>query len=540
MDVDAQLARRSRWRRFGRLCLIVAVIGIGLLLIERWRGQWALRSWKREMEAKGEVFDAERFWPAKSEAAVEFSNQLARAVAQLPFEFRVYGSRMSGMVHAGGGQARRGSQELLPLAAGEGGPTNSISWQQLDGAVEWAEPALASLRQLIKNPPQGVAFRVAEVLEHNSFPSFVPGRMAAYGLQTAAISDLHGGDLPRALEDLVALCELGKIYASDPSLVSCMMHVAIIGVSVPACWDALQADGWTDQQLAALQHACRDDTILPALARALEAERIGHGYELNWFRTHSRAEWLDRWQQVYNSFGPATAGQQPARPVRWWEWPLGRLVVKGGQVQPADSAQLWQIWIFRPTWRFAWADQEALEDLRRFQPDLEAFRQVRSKGSWVWLDQQLTANRKAYRRPLAAWRFYFKLPLADEFGQNGAAPPQVTQYPYQDFSRAWAIAFKNLTLREMVITAASIKRYQLRLGKLPGSLAALQPEFLERDPRDFMDGQSLRYRLNSDGSFTLYSVGADGRDDGGVIGSEQATEAPWGGRDWIWPRVMQN
>ena len=44
----------------------------------------------------------------------------------------------------------------------------------------------------------------------------------------------------------------------------------------------------------------------------------------------------------------------------------------------------------------------------------------------------------------------------------------------------------------------------------------LTPTFLTDMPRDFMDGQPLRYRRNEDGAFTLYSVGQNCLDDGGM------------------------
>ena len=67
------------------------------------------------------------------------------------------------------------------------------------------------------------------------------------------------------------------------------------------------------------------------------------------------------------------------------------------------------------------------------------------------------------------------------------------------------------------------------------------PEFLPALPRDLMAGQPLRYRLNPDGSFILYSVGEDGRDDGGDETREGPAgwrrNDPWGGRDCVWPQV---
>jgi hypothetical protein len=43
----------------------------------------------------------------------------------------------------------------------------------------------------------------------------------------------------------------------------------------------------------------------------------------------------------------------------------------------------------------------------------------------------------------------------------------------------------------------------------------LVQECVEFVPVDYVDGQPMRYRLNADGSFVLYSVGEDANDDGG-------------------------
>ena len=54
--------------------------------------------------------------------------------------------------------------------------------------------------------------------------------------------------------------------------------------------------------------------------------------------------------------------------------------------------------------------------------------------------------------------------------------------------------------------------------------------------------QPLRYRLNPDGTFALYSVGENLRDDGGDSVSESANDnrqapSPWNGKDWVWPII---
>jgi len=83
----------------------------------------------------------------------------------------------------------------------------------------------------------------------------------------------------------------------------------------------------------------------------------------------------------------------------------------------------------------------------------------------------------------------------------------------------------------------ALERYRLRYGQYPAALTALASEFLKAVPIDLMDAQPLKYRLNPDGTFDLYSAGEDGRDDGGDPTSSAATTQfdLWSGRDAVWP-----
>ena len=63
-------------------------------------------------------------------------------------------------------------------------------------------------------------------------------------------------------------------------------------------------------------------------------------------------------------------------------------------------------------------------------------------------------------------------------------------------------------------TAIAIERYRLAHDELPESLAALTPTYLKTVPIDPFDGQPLRWKKLPVG-YVVYSVGEDGRDDGG-------------------------
>jgi hypothetical protein len=88
----------------------------------------------------------------------------------------------------------------------------------------------------------------------------------------------------------------------------------------------------------------------------------------------------------------------------------------------------------------------------------------------------------------------------------------------------------------LTLAAIAVKRYQLRHGHRPPSLEALVPEFLTVVPYDYMSGKALGYRLGTDGNYVLYSVGEDGKDDGGdPTPSSGASSGLWSGRDAVWP-----
>ena len=80
------------------MLLLLVVVVFAALLVERWRGQWALRRWKHRMAAKGEIFEASRIWPQSSAPGLAFSNQLQGAIAQLPQGLNRYAGQISGIV----------------------------------------------------------------------------------------------------------------------------------------------------------------------------------------------------------------------------------------------------------------------------------------------------------------------------------------------------------------------------------------------------------------------------------------------------------
>lgn len=84
--------------------------------------------------------------------------------------------------------------------------------------------------------------------------------------------------------------------------------------------------------------------------------------------------------------------------------------------------------------------------------------------------------------------------------------------------------------------ACALERHRLANGHYPEGLDALVPRLLDRLPPDPVNDQPLKYRREAPDRFVLYSVGLDGKDDGGqpaTIRKEAGTARTETG-DWAW------
>lgn len=81
-------------------------------------------------------------------------------------------------------------------------------------------------------------------------------------------------------------------------------------------------------------------------------------------------------------------------------------------------------------------------------------------------------------------------------------------------------------LRSSVAVACAATRYRLDHGQYPATSDLLVPGYLEAMPVDPFDGQAMRIKKPPDGSLVIYSVGADGKDDGGVVDSPDSKTSP--------------
>jgi hypothetical protein len=177
----------------------------------------------------------------------------------------------------------------------------------------------------------------------------------------------------------------------------------------------------------------------------------------------------------------------------------------------------------------AWADQDELRALDRWQRTIERERVART-NYWIALSSRVGANHGSETTG-----------LANEANGNLNKYDRLRfMFSREPFSITDSMIRRVLSMQteqQMAVTALALHRYRLQTSKTAGDLAALVPEYLRTVPRDWMDGKPLRYRVLPEGGFIMYSVGEDGKDDGGdpIPSSKKEYRRLWDGRDAVWP-----
>ena len=309
-------------------------------------------------------------------------------------------------------------------------------------------------------------------------------------LVAAGVFELHDGNLDEAIENISLLASLARVRRDERLFIGRHRRIATGEMGLDITWEALQLQGWDDARLSQLQASWKMDSILPDIIFALETER---GFDVA-FYDKVRGSFAE-WQKVRRStLVKAQCGCE-------------------SEDLPGDVVRS----VYAALWRVAWMDQSEVALLKKYQSPLEALRKVVAGQAW----------HNVYHPPAGVdgLRYYL---LNGGFG-------------WAEMTVRTAMQFE--TRRQMTLTAIALKRFELRHGRLPADLRELVPGFLTGLPRDYMADQPLRYHLNADGTFTLYSVGENGHDDGGNPTRSRSPEflnpfvlQLWDGRDAVWPQ----
>jgi len=253
----------------------------------------------------------------------------------------------------------------------------------------------------------------------------------------------------------------------------------------------LQSTNWTEPQLASLQNAWESLELEKALESGIVGERAGGDEIWQVIRHESRSK-------VHN------------------------LLNFGGQTNTSFRT-LAQDYVLLPLYKLTSMDEDELFRLKVMQSYIDTARAVRAHQTWCEAKKYQDIGMAELNRVASA-------PFASRYWISMISIP--------NFTRANQSGVRGETEWQMTIAAIALKRFQLRDGQYPESLEALKPDFLSATPYDCFSGKELCYKRNPDGTFLLYSVGQDGKDDGGDA-TAVSKFGIWEGKDAVWPGAAE-
>ena len=480
--------------KLGLWLLGFAVLAVLGLWLEHERAKARLAAFKAQLIAKGEKLaiadHAPKLPPALSNAAPDFISAAER-LTELKTEFQP-----SRMRFVAPGRARVTWQQAeLPT------DKEPDLWPIVTAHVEENRPLLAEMATALERPE--MVFNLDYSKGFNLLlPHLAKTKQAALNFANATVVDLHLGQTNSAFTNVLAASRIGQ-HQHEPLMISQLVRVAGGMLVQQAIWEALQSPAWTDAQLQALQTAWQLTDLRPGWLGSLSMERA-IGSEL--------------FQQCRRSPGmleEITTGMGGGSGKSFWDELFSDPGAAATRTGKYGFGLVWAGWLSYPDERWAFAQQQVWH---------EGVRRLWTSQAFASAEEWMKRERSTLAEPPRLHRF-----LSDQLAPST-----------EGFNKRM-VTFE--TVRRLTFTAIALHRHRLKHGKFPASLGALVPEFLTEVPRDFMDGQPLRYQLQSDGQFRLWSVGEDFKDDGGdptpvgvALGSSNLPD--WlKGRDWVWPQA---
>ncbi len=491
----------KRFLTIGAIGLVLLALGFWFSLLY-WQPRRAVAKYKQQLLSRGEHLTIAElippFIPAESNSASLFQGvfpiwpKAGKLIDTNP---------PPAMRLIGPGKAMVGASQ--PSLLGEG----SNTWEEVESFLASKADDLDSLTSILERPHLDfqLNYRMGFSL---LLPHLAPLKLAGQDLSAAAVTELHRGDAVSATMHIRCILGLVKGMHDERLLISQLVRLAIAGIAIPATWELLYSTNVTDAQLASLQRDWTELDFLSAGEQALAMERAMAEQSLEEMRS-SRAT-FDSILSMGAMGSAVTAG------ISWQNlWANASLTMR------------------YLMWRFTWSYPDELRFLQGDQVLFESFRSLQSGQPFkvALNDQEVRLNRL----------LGINMAHKDEdnlfFNSNDSDPRFIFSRSLRSLERFIKRLLVAEAGRQLAVTAIALKRYSLKHSEYPITLASLVPEFTPSVPRDPVDGKPLRYHLNTDGTFKLYSIGEDGEDNSGDPTSPTETKTfTWQkGRDWVWP-----
>lgn len=496
-----------------QVLLALVLLVVAFLLFERFRGQIALANYKKGLIAQGEKLSPQDF----------INNRLTPDTDAAPIIATI------GKIQPGKVITRSLPPLMEPLASGraivgfretewletwsfkdgefvEGKVANH--WDQVAVDLESNALVLAEIRTAMQKPVfvNAIDYAAGPKME---IPHLAKVKSLAQWLQAEIALALREGRRADAIAALQCQIQIPKLMAEDKIWISELVRSVIGAIARANTWEALQRDDWQDEELTVIQQAWADQHFVGGMTAALECELMAMTIAYQQLRNSNQETYapLEAIGSLGTIFSSLANIDDPD--AVWDRIPFHEKLMES-----------WQRQIYCRIWWFAWSHQAEYKALTEVYSALELMREDDSKKSYTHIRPKFEAIEAAGEKMGFYDRARFLL------GNLTGA-----------YSRAVRRSMRAETDRALCIAAIALQRHFIRHGNYPNQLDALVPEFLPCVPVDYMDGQPIKYRLNADGNFTLYSVGEDGKDDGGDRSIPEGSKGRdlWRRKDYVWP-----
>ena len=272
----------------------------------------------------------------------------------------------------------------------------------------------------------------------------------------------------QAAKDILLLLRMAEKLDDDPLLISHLVRIALTAIARNDIEDGFPRHQWTEEELIKLQKAFEEQNFLPSVLTSIKRER---GVASLMF---------DQWIQGKGMwFG--TDGFMPKN-SRF----ASRVMPGWIRLTQAAYLNILQNWLDVTT------------------PQLHTPSKLHGINLLKSIDP-------------------------DELMRKHSFNPHynIANLVLPSFQKICAKTLRIQTIRDQTITACALERYYLRHQISPPTLHDLVPEYIPQVPLDIMDRSEMKYERTQEGTFRLWSIGIDGKDDGGDSEKD---------RDWVWPR----
>lgn len=490
--------------------LLLAVLVVALAYgFENWRGARAWADARRELQAKGESLDFQRFIPppVPDDQNLAFAPFYVRALAYRP-------DPKTGFYTFGPINARPEELRTMPFGASHPSftatpgraPTPRMDlescaryFRQTDGfphsgnpnapaaeevliALTRYDPALDELAKAAAERPLTrfpVPWRTANPFML-ALPHYEIEQKIVSTLALRASAHLVTGQSADALRDLSLACRMCRDIGAEPSLLAHVMQFTSLRILLNSVWAGLADRRWSPAELAQVQAELARLDLIAGYRFILRAERANFVTTgITYLSTH--------------------LGELPS------------IQLPGGSTSDPQEKFYRRIGYFAP---HGWFDANRAV-LARFMQTY--YIEALDPAAHRIFPAKFTASKMAAAAiPLGPRTLIAKL------GASTYAPMDQRSFRVQ-------------SSLDDAIAACALERFYADHQAYPATLAELVPAYLDRAPTDLIDGAPLRYARTADGRYRLYSVGWDGHDDGGQIALDKSGTKPDDAKgDWVW------